>query len=128
ILRHVAVATARAAVDHRQAQMGASIADVARKALTFLQQSTCLVEPGADAPTHVEELHASGDTERRGVAVVRYLTQELTHLAPVMGRGGEVGAAHPLGGAPVPARGAERVAGLLPMVRQQRGAFVEVLG
>ena len=43
-------------------------------------------------------------------------------------RGGDIGYPDPLGRAPVPARGAERFAGFLSMVRQQRGAFVDVLG
>ena len=34
----------------------------------------------------------------------------------------------PLGRAPVPARGGECLAGLLPVMREQRGALVEMLG
>ena len=41
--------------------------------------------------------------------------------------GGNIRAAHPLGGTPMPARGGECLASFLPVVRQQRGAFVEML-
>ena len=108
--------------------MSASIPDRVRERLPFLQQGTRLVEPHADAPAHAQKLRAGGDAERGGLAVVRKLAQERAHPPPVVRRGGEVGAPHPLGRAPVPARGAERLAGLLPVMRQQRGALVEMLG
>ena len=108
--------------------MGSSIAHRSRERLALLHHRARLVGRRDEAPACVQQLRTSGEAKRGHFAVARQRAQERTNPPPVVRRRGIVGDARPLRRTAMPARAGERFTGLLAVMRQERGALVEMLG
>src|SRR5439155_6170091 len=76
----------------------------------------------------VEDADARGEGECFGVRIGGERARVIPDGSPVTQRGGGVRVRGPLGRATVPPRALEAIAGFLPVVRDERGAFVETVG
>jgi hypothetical protein len=128
IRRHIALGAQSARVDDRELRMGAPIAERVRQRVALVEQRTGLFELDAHPPAHVQDLRAGGEPECGGLAVARQLAKQGAHPRPVVHRRSHVRRTHPVRRTPVPASGRERLAGLVVVVGQQRGAFFEMVG
>src|SRR5262249_60859265 len=122
------VSEAYAGVTRVQGCQRTDVSGTTRQGLSIAEDARGVFRRDAHAPKEVQYLRMRSNRQSNCLLRLSDREKELPYALPMPQSSRPVSRARPLSRSGVPARGAERFAGLFDMMGNQRSAFLELVG